>query len=343
MKVVVVGNGLRARNLYIPVIQKLKKIKLHGICGKNFAKAKEFAKKYKIIAYRNITQIINDKEVDAIIVCVDWISNSIVYKKLSATNIPLLLETPLGHNFTSVQEVFESLSGRSSYVGIAEQYHLRPTEIVKRQLIQLGVFGDVFYAYNINVGHEYHGISIIRSYLGMKERVKKVLAYQQDFPYYKNLAHKSVFFNGERLQNALIEFESGKAALYSWSWLAYNSPIRNLRYSGFYGTKGISIGNEMSYFRSKKSLAYEIKLERRTRVIEGIEVLYELIASANDSILCRWKNPFAEIILHDEEIPIAMFINNLFESTINSNTQPLYSLEDAFNDHQIVYEINKLV
>ena len=49
---------------------------------------------------------------------------------------------------------------------VNENYYRVPTERIKRKMILAGVFGKVNVAYNDFRGHGYHGIGLIRSYVG---------------------------------------------------------------------------------------------------------------------------------------------------------------------------------
>ncbi len=341
LNVVIVGNGLRANNLYIPLINKLSILNLYGVCGFSFDKAKQTADLYNIKAYKNIEEILSDSRIDIIICCASWTENSTLYQKIAKGNIPALLETPLGHSTESIKKTYTSLKKGKAYVDICEQYHMRPIEQLKLKLIKSGVFGKIVYTFCNGVGHEYHGASIIRSYLGFEDKVKNICAMQKDMPYFDHSSHKNMFFPGERVQNAILEFESGALGQFHWSWLSYSSPIRANRISGFYGTRGSCFGENCMVFINKTSNPEAVLFQRNTNVVDGIEVLHEIVAYIKDKVVARWINPVPGIILNEDEMAACNFLINICKASIDKSVVPLYSIEQAYQDHLLIEKMNK--
>lgn len=335
VNVVCIGTGKRALNLYVPAIQAIQEMNLIGICGKDYLKTQTIAKDLKIKPYKNFCEIVNDREVDCVIIAVSWTENKNLYLELAETQIPALIETPLGKDFNEAGAVVQALSKRIAYTDIAEQYHQRPIEQLKRSLIRSGLFGEVFYAFSDGAGHEYHGISLLRSYLGFDLELKKVVAVQKDVPCFPHFTHQNIFFPGERVQHALLEFGSGALAAYHWSWLSYESPIRSRRLAGFHGTKGICSGEDCLIFEDTKEKASRIFFKRKTRVVDGIEVLSEVLAFLEDKLIAHWQNPFDDLVLDEERMVAAIFIKNLIDS-LKVRKEPIYSLKEAHQDHFIL-------
>ena len=340
-KVVIIGNGLRAHRLYMPLIKKLPFFKLWGICGADHTKTTKISAALKIKPYKNIDEVLLDDEVEAIISCTDWRKNSIIYQKIAISDKPSLLETPLGHDFDSIKKSYNCLKNKKSYLDISEQYHMRPMEILKRRLIEAGLFGKIIHTFCIGVGHEYHGASLLRSYLGFGDKACKIFAMQKDMPYFRHVTHRGMFFSGERIQNAIIEFDSGAMGIFHWSWLNYSSAIRGERSAGFYGTKGSAMGENCLVFINNVDPPRLIEFKRYTRVIEGIEVLQEIVAVLDGRILGRWVNPLSNIILNEDEIAACYFLLNLYKSKDNSGVKPIYSVEQAYADHLLVRKIEE--
>lgn len=339
MRIAIIGTGSRAQTLYIPLIQQLPSVILRGICGANYSKTKMLAKQLNVIGYKSVEEVLNDKEIEGIIACVYWTKNAALYQKIAESSVPLLLETPLGHDASSVEKTYHTLCKRKEYTDIAEQYHMRPIEVIKRELIKQGVFGDIIYAFNDGVGHEYHGVSLIRSYLGFEQELKRVHTLQRDIPLYDHTMHTGVFFDSERVLHSNLEFKSGAIASFHWSWLNYSSPIRVRRISGFHGVKGASWGEECVAFINKKSPVKSIKIERRTLVVRGIEVLFEILAYLEGVLVAKWSNPYPEIILNEDQMVAAAFVDRLVSRLKN----PIYPPILAYQDHKIVDAIQQQI
>ncbi len=324
INVAIIGTGRRVLNLYLPVIQSIKEVSLIGLCGKNHLKTEGIARNLKVKSYKDFSEVINDRKVDFVIIAVSWTENKNLYLELAATEIPALIETPLGKNFSEANEVFNALSQRTAYTDVAEQYHQRPIEQLKQILIRSDLFGEIFYAFSDGAGHEYHGISLLRSYLGFDLELKKATGIQKDIPCFPHVTHQNIFFPGERIQHALFEFDSGATAAYHWSWLSYESPIRSRRLAGFHGIRGVCFGEDCLVFEDTKKKASRVFFKRKTRVVEGVEVLSEIVAFLEDKPIAHWQNPFENLILDEDRIVSAIFIRNLIDS-LEVRKEPVYS------------------
>jgi predicted dehydrogenase len=283
--------------------------------------------------------MLEDRDIELLVVCVDWRSNAEIYLSISRCAIPALLETPLAPHFEEAAVVAQALERRGGPTEIAEQYFRRPIEVLKRQLVANEIFGRVFYAFNEGVGHEYHGISLIRSYLGFNQKLRRVSAVQRDVPCFPHKSHRDIFFPGERIQHALLEFESGDLAAYHWSWLSYASPVRFRRVAGFHATLGAACGEEMVAFENKDDDAIPIAVHRRARVVDGVEILHDLVALQRDRVVARWSNPVPGILLNEEQIVAASLILSLVE-VVRGNAAPTYPPSVALEDLRIVDAIS---
>ncbi|WP_433620957.1 Gfo/Idh/MocA family protein [Nocardia sp. CA-120079] len=332
--VAVIGAGTRARTLYGPLLKMLPGVRPAGICGRDRHRSAEAATALGTVAYPDLDALLDAPGVDAVIACVTWSQNPELYRRLAAWDRPVLLETPMSADPTEAAEVAVALAGRDSYTDVAEQYHRRPIETVKRDLITRGVFGEVRTAYCDGVGHEYHGVSLLRSYLAAPAAPKRVLAVQRDLPMADHITHRGVFFPGERVQHAVIEFDNDTLATYHWSWLNYESPIRARRHAGFTGTHGAAWGEEMVALADPDNPhAQHYRIQRRTRVVHGVEVLAEIAVFAGDTCITKWHNPFPLLPLDEERITTAAFLTNLAASVADPTIAPLYPLTEAAADH----------
>ena len=80
---------------------------------------------------------------------------------------------------------------RGLKIEVAEQFHRRPLEQIKLKLIASGLFGRVYTAFNDFAGHGYHGVSVMRSYLGFDARPLQVTGSVQNnalAPHWSRLA-----------------------------------------------------------------------------------------------------------------------------------------------------------
>ncbi|MGH3898971.1 MAG: Gfo/Idh/MocA family protein [Pseudonocardiaceae bacterium] len=329
--VAIIGTGTRFRTVYGPLVEMLPGIRLTGVCGRDPARA---------AAYHDVAALLEDPSVHALVACVSWSQNPDLYRLLGAWDRPMLLETPLAADPEAAAGVAEILLCRTGYTDVAEQYHQRPVELLKRDLIRRGVFGDIRYAFTDGVGHEYHGISLLRSYLDWPAAPRRVLAMQRDLPLVDHVTHRGVFFDGERVQHALVEFDNDTIAAYHWSWLNYESPIRARRVAGFTGTHGAAWGEELVALAGPDNPhTRHYRVQRRTRVIDGIEVPAEIAVLADDACITKWHNPYPLLPLDEDRITVAAFLTNLADAVHDPATAPLYPVAQATADHATVHAL----
>ena len=70
--------------------------------------------------------------------------------------------------------MIESAKQHGTKIEVNENYYRVPSERIKREMILAGVFGKINVAYNEFRGHGYHGIGLIRSYVGFDNEPLRV-------------------------------------------------------------------------------------------------------------------------------------------------------------------------
>ena len=131
----------------------------------------------------------------------------------------MLLETPIAHKLSEADAIIEAARQRNLKIEIAEQFYRRPLEQIKLALVASGLFGRVHTSFNDFAGHGYHGISVMRSYLGFDARPVQVVGAVRDYPleaYYSRLAGNYVPRN-ETQEHGIIEFDDGRLGIFHWT------------------------------------------------------------------------------------------------------------------------------
>ena len=186
---------------------------------------------------------------------------------------------------------------------MAEQFHRRPFEQLKLALIASGIFGKVYTSFNDFAGHGYHGVSVMRSYLGFDARPASVVGAVQSYrlaPYYSRLADNTDA-RDETQEHGIITFDDGRLGIYHWTNVGYDSPIRWWRSSRFLAERGmgVSIGEHdheerLSLIAPGGEAPHFITVERRFERNDG-GVLTAIVAHTGlpELPIVRWDNPFA--------------------------------------------------
>ena len=124
----IVGTGLMGLQ-HIKAIQKSKKVNLHSIVDIS-NNAKDLSKKYKIPLYLNVSQLLNSKKLDAVIVATPNKLHEKHTISFLKNRIPVLLEKPISDNIKSAKKIIDSASKNKTPLLIG--YHRRHNSIVTK-------------------------------------------------------------------------------------------------------------------------------------------------------------------------------------------------------------------
>ena len=137
----IVGIGLMGYQ-HIKAISKSKKANLHSIVDIN-NNAKNLSKKYKIPLYSSVSDLLNTKKLDAVIVATPNQLHEKHTVSFLKNKIPVLLEKPISDNIKSAKKIISSSKKNKTPLLIG--YHRRHNSMVTKvkDLINKGKLGNV--------------------------------------------------------------------------------------------------------------------------------------------------------------------------------------------------------
>ena len=269
----------------------------------------------------------------------------------------VLLETPIAHKLIEADAIITAAAERGLKIEVAEQFHRRPLEQIKLKLIESGLFGRVHTSFNDFAGHGYHGISVLRSYLGFGVKPIQVIGAVQQYnlaPHWSRLADTRGPRN-ETQEHAIIEFKGDQIGIFHWSDVSYDSALRWWRSSRFLAEKGmgITVGVGLDVEERLALLAPGgeaprfITLERRWERVDGGDLVAMLAHTGDPEMpIVRWDNPFlaAEqghgVQWHDDEIGVASCLISLIDAVWNDK-DPTYGPYQARLDQELILAIRQ--
>ena len=357
IRVAVIGTGKRSFSFYGPVIKQLQGVQLVSVWGRSRDSAQRLGESLDVPSYTDLDQLIRETSPQIGVVSVNYGANGQVGLMAVEHGLHVLLETPIAHKLSEADAIIEAARQRNLKIEIAEQFYRRPLEQIKLALIASGLFGRVHTSFNDFAGHGYHGISVMRSYLGFDARPVQVVGAVRDYPleaYYSRLAGNYVPRN-ETQEHGIIEFDDGRLGIFHWTSVAYDSPIRWWRSSRFLAEKGmgITVGVGLDVEEKLALLAPGgeaprfITLERRWERNDG-GALEAIIAHTGDPNLpiIRWDNPFLlpekghSPQWHDDEIGVAGCIMSIVNA-VRDNTEPSYGALQGRLDQELILAIRQ--
>ena len=357
IRIAIIGTSKRSDYFYGPVLQKLPGVELVSVWGRSTESARKLGESLGVPWYTDLGQLVRETTPQIGIVSVAYNANGEVGLMAVEHGLHVLLETPIAHKLSEADAIIASASERNLKIEIAEQFHRRPLEQIKLKLLASGLFGKVHSSFSDFAGHGYHGISVMRSYLGFDAKPVRVTGFVHEYPltdYYSRLADNYIPRN-ETQEHGMIEFEDGRLGIFHWTSVGYDSPLRWWRSSRFLAEKGmgITVGvglevqEQLSLLAPGGEMPRFVTLERRWERVDG-GALVAMVAHTGDPDvpIIRWENPF---LLppqghgpqwHDDEIGVAGCIMSLV-AAVRDHTEPTYGPLQGSLDQELILAIRQ--
>jgi len=353
LRAAIIGTAKRSDYLYGPLIRSLPDdVQLVSVWGRSAESARRLGQSLEAPAYTDLDVLIRETAPEIGVVSVGYHANGEVGLMAVQAGLHVLLETPIAHKLSEADAIIVAAQERGLKIEIAEQFHRRPLEQIKLKLIASGLFGRVHSAFNDFAGHGYHGISVLRSYLGFDARPLQVTGVVRSYdlaPHWSRLA-ETRGPRTETQEHGLIEFAGGQLGIFHWTDVAYDSALRWWRSSRFLAEKGmgitIGVGLDVDERLSLLSPGGEaprfISIERRWERVDG-GALLALVAHTGDPDLpiVQWDNPFRPAVQghgaqwHDDEIGVAGCLLSLVEA-VRTGKEPTYGPHQGRLDQELI-------
>jgi predicted dehydrogenase len=353
LRVALIGTAKRSDYLYGPLVRAMpREVELVSVWGRSESSARRLGSSLAVPWYTSLDRLIRETAPQIGIVSVAYHANGEVALMAVEHDLHVLVETPIAHRLSEADAAIAAARERGLRVEVAEQFHRRPLEQIKLALIASGLFGEVYASFNDFAGHGYHGVSVMRSYLGFDTRPVQVTGLVRDYdlvPHWSRLAG-SRDGRSETQEHGLIEFEDGKIGIFHWTSVGYDSALRWWRSSRFLAEKGmgISVGvgldvqERLSLLAPGGEMPRFVTLERRWERVDG-GALVAMVAHTGDPDLpiVRWDNPFRPVHQghgvqwHDDEIGVAGCLLSLVNA-VRAGTEPTYGPHQGRLDQEII-------
>ncbi len=246
----VAGNGWRAM-FFVRAAKNMPELfELTGVMCRSQQKAEAFAAAHGVKAVWSLDDLLADKP-DFVVSCVTKSAISALTMELLSRGVPVLSETPLAVDVDTL-EAMRALQRKSgAALSMAEQYFLYPGHQAKRALVEAGVLGQVHNVW-MNMMHDYHGISMLRAYLGAESGPVTITARKLTTPIVYTGGREGYVAGGE-IENeyrtiAMFDYGDGRVGLHDHAGSQYHSAIRT-NHMRILGTRGEIFDDEVRYVR----------------------------------------------------------------------------------------------
>ncbi len=356
-RIAIIGTAARSDYLYGPLVHALPDVELVAVWGRSVDSARQLGDSLHVPWYTDLDRLIRETAPEIGIVSVAYGANGTVGLLAVEHGLHVLLETPIAHRLDEADEIIAAAQRTGRKIEVAEQFHRRPLEQLKLKLLASGLFGRVHTAFNDFAGHGYHGVSVLRSYLGFDAQPVQVTGAVRSYPL---AAHWSRLANTtgprkEEQEHGIIEFADGQLGIFHWTNVGYDSALRWWRSSRFLAERGmgITVGfhldvmEQLSLLTPGGQAPRFLTIERRWERNDG-GALVALVAHTGDPDvpLVQWENPFRPLIKghgvqwHDDEIAVASCIMSLVDA-VRTGTEPSYGAVQARLDQELILAIRQ--
>lgn len=327
----IVGSGWRVR-FFLRAAQALRgQLEVAGLAARRPQRAANLASAYGFPLYRSPAELIAAQRPDFVVSSVSWSANPAIVGQLVEEGLPVLSETPPAGTVAEMHALW-ALQEQGARIQVAEQYWRQPHHAARLAFAHSGRLGRVSQA-QVSAAHGYHGISLMRRFLGVGAELATVSARRFSSPIVRGPSRRgppstekvtesnqllAIFDFGDRL--GVLDF--GSDQYFSW--------IRGQRLL-VRGERGEIIDDRAVYLQDFRT-PIEVTFTRHSAGPDGnLEGNYLKGIQAGE----QWwyRNPTIPAELSDDEIAVADLLLRMAEHVRGG--EDAYSLAEACQDRYL--------
>ena len=252
----VVGNGWRAMFFVRAALNLPEIFELTGVLCRTKEKARAFEREHGVKAFDTLDALLETKP-EFVVSCQTKAAMPGMAMELLRRGVPVLSETPLATDLETLEEMLRLQKETGTPLEMAEQYFLYPNHQARRALIEKGILGDVQNVW-MSMMHDYHGISMLRAYLGEESGPVTIRARKLTTPIVHTGGRPGLVAGGE-IENeyrvlAQFDFGGGRVGMHDFAGSQYHSAIRT-NHLRILGTRGEIFDDEVRWVQEDGRLA----------------------------------------------------------------------------------------
>ncbi len=328
----IIGSGWRAL-FYLRIARELpERFRITGLLTRDPEKGRRIEAEWGVPCCSDLETLLRAAP-EFVVTSVPWAVNPPTVKALADRDVPVLSETPPAPDIAAMTDLWTYCQERGAKVQAAEQYIFQPLHAARLAIAQSGRLGRVSQA-QVSAAHGYHGISLIRHYLGIGFEDVSITARTFSSPLIAGPGR-----NGppdtERVEQAgqtLAWFDWGdRLGVFDFSGAQYFSWVRSPRIL-VRGDRGEVNNEEARWLQDFRTPIQAALVRRDTGHGGNLEGYY------HEGYLCgsEWvyRNPMVPGRLPDDEIAIATCLERM-GAHARSDGPEFYSLAEASQDHYL--------
>jgi Oxidoreductase family, NAD-binding Rossmann fold len=328
----IVGGGWRAE-FYLRVARHLPdRFRATGVMTNNVERATRIASQWNVPVRSTLDELLEDRPA-FVVLSVPRTSAPELMRELDSRRVPVLAETPPAADVAGLRALGDVIRS-GARIQVAEQYQFQPLHAARLAIVASGRLGTPTQA-QVSVAHDYHGIDLMRRYLGVGFDDVAITARRSVSPIVAGPDRGGPPL-AERIDQseqyiAWFDFLDGaRLGVYDFTMDQYFSWIRAPRLL-VRGERGEIHNSRVSWLVDALT-PISVELERRDTGQDGnLEGLYHAGLTLGDEWV--YRNPFVPARLTDDEIAVASCMQRMLEYLEGGSA--FCSLAEAAWDHEL--------
>jgi Oxidoreductase family, NAD-binding Rossmann fold len=333
-----VGTGWRAEFFLRIAKMRPDLFQVAGLVGNTRSKTEALASRFSVPVFDDIKSLCSNGRPAFVVTSVTWAAAPQVLAELVGFNMPVLSETPPAPNTAALYDLWRSI-GASAPVQIAEQYAFQPHHTARLNLVYSGRLGEVSQA-QVSVAHGYHGINLMRRYLGVGAEACTITARRIGFAQVDGATRTGppTQETSRQITQTLAWFDWGsRLGVFDFTD-QYFSYIRDQRLL-VRGSRG-ELFNDSAVYLKDHVTPIRVYFERHEGGAQGnLEGKYLKGIQCGEDWL--YRNLYAPATMSDDEIAIATCLSLMGDYATTG--QPFYGLAEACEETYLSFLLDKAV
>jgi len=325
----VVGGGWRAA-FYLRVAAALpERFEVGGLFTRDIARRAATASAFGIPTPDSLDDLLATAP-DFVVVATPWPATPGLLRELSDRGIAALSETPPARDLDGLRAL--ATLGGTGRIQVAEQYQYQPLHAARLAVARSGRLGRISQA-RVSAAHGYHGVDLIRRYLGLEREPLTISAHRFISPLVAGPDR-----TGPPPDERIVESEQVVAFLDAGDRLGVYDFTQDQYFSWIRGSRVLLRGErgELDDRVVRTLVDHRTpvvgELTRRDTGLDGnLEGFHHAGITFGDEWL--YRNPFAPARLADDEIAVATCLARMGEWL--EGGPEVCSLADAAQDHYL--------
>ncbi len=305
-----------------------------GVVSRTRERADAVKQEWNIPGFTTLDDLLAARP-EFVVTSVPWGVNPDLLRTLAERKMPALSETPPAPDLASLVALHADLTRLKANVQVAEEYHLRPQHAAQLAVVAGGALGKATHA-QVSIGHGYHGLSLIRRFLGVTGETCRIVGRTFRAPIVAGPGRAGPTAKEEIKESAqdvvLLDF-GGRTAVFDFTGDQYFGAIRAGR-GLVRGERGELNGDAVTSF-AEPGTPIALRLTRHHQdILTGVS-LRGIQAGE------RWvyRNPLEGAALTDDEIAVGDCLLRMAESARGGKA--FYPCAEGMQDHYLYLKMQE--